>query len=126
MTKVNFKNLPDTSTPLNASNLNSIQSLDEYNFNNYLTNSWATTGEAVAINYNGLKIIQVAVRYGTSTVLGTLPSALRPSTAVLVQASNRSNVGYVRIKTNGEMELSGSEIFVSGSSNAVYFNAIYL
>ena len=103
---------------------NEIGGYQNYNVSNYLVNSWSTNGASYMVRSNGIKYLQFAVRYGTSTtVVSSLPSDMRPSTNLIVLASNLANVGYAIIYTTGEIIIYGN-IFSSGSSNLV-FSAIY-
>ena len=93
--------------------------------NSDLSNDWATNGQCNGVVLpNGTKILTISVRYGTSTEVMTLPTALRPASTVgaLAGASNAS--GYVTIGTDGTVTAS-SNIFSSGSSN-LRFTVMYI
>lgn len=54
MQKINFKNLPDKSTPINAANLNKLQDNVEASFN--VLNNYSTEEKVVGTWYNGKPI----------------------------------------------------------------------
>ena len=91
--------------------------------NTNLSNDWSTNGQCNCVTLQGgTKILTMSIRYGTSTSVMTLPTALRPSSAVLAVATTGSSVGYVSIATTGAVTLS-SGAFSSGGS--CMFSATY-
>ena len=94
-----------------------------------LSNSWEHNGDNYAfITSDGIKILQLAIRRGTSDSVGTLVTALRPTQttvgALLVTAVNVSTgtSGYVAINNDGTMTLSNN---LNTSGSTICFNAIY-
>lgn len=149
MNKINFKNLPDTTTPLSAENLNLLQDnvedaiptldstvstsstngVENQAITNYVNSKTTSTGwQQVGANsydtkYNKTGNVVSIQCYSPSnatitgysqTVVGVLPSALKPAMNIRsgVYARGNSNV-YVQINsTNGNIVIFnwGSEI----------------
>ena len=109
MTKINFQNLPNTTTPLNATNLNSIQNIDStVALNSYLTNSWAKNGYCGASKINSVITVTLSVRYGTAALIGTLPSGYRPSETIIIPTYNGTVGTLATIGTDGKITLLDS------------------
>ena len=94
-----------------------------------LSNSWEHNGDNYAfITNDGVKILQLAIRRGTSDSVGTLVTALRPTQttvgALMVTAVNVSTgtSGYVAINNDGTITLSNN---LNTTGSTICFNAIY-
>ena len=94
------------------------------NLNNYFINSWSSNGlSIIEVDEIGVKHITVSCRNGTNVNFMQLPEEFRPTSTVLLNASNFTAVGYVTINTSGVVSVSNN-IFTSGSSNLV-FSGVY-
>lgn len=88
----------------------------------WLINGWSGNGACFACSQaNGLKMLTISIRNGTSRNVMYLPKELAPTitTGFLVPATNCTTAGYVEIYPDGLIEVS-SNIFTSGSSNLVF------
>ena len=88
----------------------------------WLINGWSGNGANFACSQaNGLKMLTISIRNGTSRNVMCLPKELAPTitTGFLVPATNCAAAGYVEIYPDGLIEVS-SNIFTSGSSNLVF------
>lgn len=121
-------NLATVATSGSYNDLINKPSYTSYNtsqIDSMLTNSWEHNGDNFAfILPNGIKMLQLAIRRGTSTSIGTLPTELRPSGALMGVACDVSLgiVGYFVINTDGTMTLTSN---IASGGNTVCFNAIY-
>lgn len=152
MTKITFEDLPSTNTPLSASNLNTMQDNIENSFKTTQTNSDTDTYCCNYVNnlVNSTGWTQIGsnsydTRYNKSgnvisvqcyspanttiagygqTVVGTLPSALKPAVNIRggVYARGNSNV-YVQINSaNGNIVIFnwGSAITYTDSGQMAF------
>ena len=104
--------------------LSNILTMKKYSANNYLVNGWSTNGLNVLANINGLKIISLCVRFGTSTrIMENLPNDMRPAGAILVMANNYLNTSYAIISAEGNIDINSS-LLVS-TNTAIILTAIY-
>ena len=122
MAKINYQNLPSTTTPLNATNLNSMQeTITSQALSSLLVNSWATNGYNKVIKDNNIVHLTMSVRYGTAAKILTLPAGYRPSSTVILPSYNGSVGNLVTVGTTGDVTvLDSSQI---GSS--VCFSTTY-
>lgn len=127
MDKINFQNLPNTTTPVNATNLNQLQTNVENAINAITTvttesitpASGVTMSTYSYLRKNG-KVVDfyyqfngIAISADTVTTVGTLPEGFRPNKSFVCDA--KFNYGYsssggtqyaalINIKNNGEIQ----------------------
>lgn len=94
------------------------------NLSSYFINNWVADGQnIIEVDELGLKHITVSITDGTNKNAIQLPEKFKPSSAVILNASNQIAVGYVAIWSNGLVEVSGN-LFNSGS-NKIVFSGVY-
>ena len=122
MAKINYQNLPNTTTPLNATNLNTMQDINTtVALSTYLVNSWETNGYCKVSKINDIIFLTLSVRRGTTDTILTLPSGYRPSGTVIVGVNNGVSGTNATISTAGVVKISDSNQI----GNNVYITAIY-
>lgn len=113
--KTNWENLPNTSTPINATNLNKIENELEFLDGN---SSWVSLGNTVyykkvgnVITVRGYSNDDVALTAGDYKTIATLPQEARPSIALAFPWTLVGIKGahIARIQTNGTIELYSDE-----------------
>ncbi len=127
MQKINFQNLPNTTTPVNATNLNQMQTNIE---NEFTGTSWLGTGMNNSFTYykkrSGWCIVKFtcfgsATLSSTELTLGTLPVGYRPSDTIYFMFNGISgdvSTFYGRVNTSGDIVVgtgSGSTTYFAGS-----------
>lgn len=122
MAKINYQNLPNTTTPLNATNLNTMQDISStVALSSYLVNSWETNGYCSVSKINDIIFLTLSVRRGTTDTILTLPSGYRPSSTVIVGVYNGNTGTNATISTAGVVKISDSNQIGAG----VYINCTY-
>lgn len=119
--------LSTVATSGNYNDLSNKPSYTSYNtsqIDSMLADGWEHNGDNFAfILPNGIKMLQLSIRRGTSTSIGTLPTELRPSGTLLLPCMDVSNnnVGYVLITSAGVITVTSNMV----GSGTICFNAIY-
>lgn len=114
--------LDSTGVVHNRQLLSDILNIKKYTAGNYLVNGWSSNGASLMFNFNGLKVLSISVRYGTSTtVMENLPSDMRPTAPLLVPANDQTNGGWASINNNGTVTVKQTLV----TSQAVQFVAVY-
>ena len=144
MQKINFQDYPNTTTPVNATNLNAIQSNAETSINEVDTKittattiedftSKVTFNESVANNTKFIKMGKVVYvlfqgegkTHSNNTTLCTIPSGYRPSNQTYaVFSKNASAYGVIGLNTYGTMSVN--LISSTTTSGRIYANFWYL
>ena len=102
--------------------LSDILTVKNYTAGNYLVNGWSSNGASLVFNFNGLKVLVISVRFGTTnTIMQNLPSDMRPTYGFLVPANDQHNSGWVSVNTNGTVTCSSNLV----TSQAVQCVAVY-
>ena len=133
MALTNWKNLPDTSTPVNATNLNdSFEYLDnqvtaenfisKVTFNESAVQShclFKKVGKIIIISYQG-----ESKAHSASELIFTLPSGYRPSDSIYVPFVSSNNAyGHLQITSGGLVTVN--QISNTTSTGRLYFNFSY-
>lgn len=119
MAKINYQNLPDTTTPLNATNLNDMQDISStVALASYLENDWETNGYCRVSKINEIRFLTLSVRRGTTDTILTLPSGYRPTSPVITGTFNGTNGSSATITTAGVVKLNdtnqiGKNVFIT-------------
>lgn len=109
--RVNWENLPNTSTPINATNLNKIENELEFLDGN---SSWVSLGNTVyykkvgnVVTIRGFSQNEVALTEGDYKIIATLPQEIRPSIELAFPWSpiGQDMAGLARIYSDGNLAL---------------------
>lgn len=138
MTKINFTNLPDTTTPLNATNMNALQTNTENAINDVANNNGRINNNMFSLA-SGVELIEnqsffignmvfinlkltsnVTTDYKTYL---TIDNSLKPSTETVLQAtSSRVVASNGWIRSNGQIAIKFAE---SGNSEDIRILSFY-
>lgn len=114
MQKINFQNLPNTTTPVNATNLNTLQTNVENEFNG--TNWTALNNYVFYCKRAGIVFVEIMCGDGSFsiqglTTIGVLPTGFKPSGRVdfdYHKLSGSDTSSYAYINTSGEIKLGNN------------------
>lgn len=102
--------------------LSNVLKINKYTVGNYLANDWVTNGTNLMFNYNGIKVLVISVRYGSSrTIINSLPDDMKPTGEILVPATDQTNGGWAMISANGVVSVKQS----LATNQIVNFVAVY-
>lgn len=144
MEKINFQDYPNTTTPVNATNLNAIQNNAETSINavdTKITNATTTEDFTSKITFNENvanntkfikmgKIVYVIFQgegktHSGGATLCTIPSGYRPANSVYAPFTKNNNAyGSLNIGTNGVMTVN--MISSTSASGRIYANFTYI
>jgi hypothetical protein len=132
MQKIDFKNLPDTSTPLNAENFNQLQTNVEDAItgsdwtNMTFVNGWSNYSDNYSLGQYKKIGNQVFLRGfitgGTSDLVTTLPEGFRPIRGVYdTFVKDNTTFGTAIVSSNGNVSLWGYDPNGWNSFNFSFF-----
>lgn len=115
--------IDSTDIVYNRQLLSNLLKINKYTVSSYLVNDWVTNGSNQMFNVNGIKVLVISVRYGSSrTIINSLPSDMRPTSGeLLIPATDQTNGGWVSISTNGVVSVKQT----LATTQIVNFIAVY-
>lgn len=115
--------IDSTGIVYNRQLLSNLLKINKYTVSSYLVNDWVTNGSNQMFNVNGIKVLVISVRYGSSrTIINSLPSDMRPTSGeLLFPATDQTNGGWVSISTNGVVSVKQA----LATTQIVNFIAVY-
>lgn len=138
MTKINFTNLPNTSTPLNATNMNALQTNVENAINEVANNNGRISNNMFSLS-SGVELLEnqsffignmvfINLKLNSSITTDyktylTIDNSLKPSTETVLQATSSRIVpanGWIR--SNGQIAIKFTE---SGNSEDIRILSFY-
>lgn len=138
MTKINFTNLPNTSTPLNATNMNALQTNVENAINEVANNNGRISNNMFSLS-SGVELLEnqsffignmifINLKLSSSITTDyktylTIDNSLKPSTETVLQAtSSRVIASNGWIRSNGQFAIKFAE---SGNSEDIRILSFY-
>lgn len=123
MAQINYQNLPSTSTPLNATNLNAMQEIEEIGSNTYGVYIKFINGNLIQMGSNEFTGVNITNQYGDSYYYA-LPGAIKfpmnfyDTSYGVVLSLNTSGVGSCNTFSKTTSQFSTKVFNGTSQSNA--------